>query len=197
MELGAKYDLFEQRLSASIGLFHSEKYHERNTDPEPGADEELLSGKRHANGMDIELSGRITPAWEAFLSWTWIPDARIDKSNVAKNAAGTGAQVQGDRPGLTPKHSASLWNTYRVLPDLRLGAGLTHRSEQSPEGARHVIAPEFTTLDLMAEYTIHKNFSAKVNITNATNELYADGLYRGFYVPGAERTVTFSLKATF
>ena len=38
---------------------------------------------------------------------------------------------------------------------------------------------------------------AKVNITNATNELYADGLYRGFYVPGAERTVTFSLKATF
>ena len=197
IEVGAKFDLFEQRLSATIGLFHSEKYNERNTDPDTAAAQELLSGKRHANGMDVELAGRVTPAWEAFLSWTWIPDARIDKSNVVLASTGRGAQVEGDRPALTPKHSASLWSTYRVLPDLRLGAGLTHRSEQSPEGARQVIAPEFTTLDLMAEYTINKNFSAKVNVTNATNELYADGLYRGFYVPGAERTVTFSLKATF
>jgi len=143
------------------------------------------------------LAGRITPNWEAFLSWTWIPDAKIDKSNVVLNAAGTGAQVQGDRPGLTPKHSASLWTTYRLLPDLRVGGGLTHRGEQNPEGARHVTAPEFTTADLMAEYTFTKNLSAKLNVTNVTNELYADSLYRGFYAPGAERAYQISIKATF
>ncbi len=197
IEVGAKYDLFERRLSLGTALFYAEKYNERNTDPDTAATQQLLSGKRHAAGVELDVAGRITPAWEAFLSWTWIPLARIDKSNQVLAVSGGGAQVQGDRPGLTPKHSASLWSTYRVTPQLRLGGGLNYRGKQNPEGSRAVLADSFVTADLMAEYTVNDRVSLKFNLNNVTNELYADTLYRGFYAPGAPRTAQLTLNAKF
>ena len=92
----------------------SEKYNERNTDPDVAAQQELLSGKRHASGLEFNLAGRIVPQWEIFWNHTWIPDATIDSSNVVLAANGGGAQVEGDRPALTPHHSGSLWSTYAV-----------------------------------------------------------------------------------
>ncbi|WP_297654583.1 TonB-dependent siderophore receptor [Hydrogenophaga sp.] len=197
LEIGGKFELFEQRASLGAALFYSEKYNERNTDPDTASMQQLLSGKRHAAGMEFNLAGRITPKWEIFYNHTWIPSAKIDKSNVALNAAGTGAQVQGDRPGLTPKHSASLWTTYKVTPQLRVGGGLTYRGKQNPEGARHVLADSFTTFDAMAEYAINDTTMLKLNVTNLTDELYADALYRGFYAPGAARAVQLTLKKLF
>ena len=197
LEIGGKFELFEKRASLGAALFYSEKYNERNTDPDTASTQQLLSGKRHAAGMEFNLAGRITPKWEIFYNHTWIPSAKIDKSNVALNATGTGAQVQGDRPGLTPKHSASLWTTYMVLPKLRVGGGLNYRGKQNPEGARHVQADSFVTFDAMAEYTITETTTLKLNVTNLTDELYADSLYRGFYVPGAARTVQLTLKKLF
>ncbi|WP_298232643.1 TonB-dependent siderophore receptor [uncultured Azohydromonas sp.] len=195
IEIGAKFELFERRLSLGTALFRSEKYHERNTDPDLPYD--VLSGKRHATGLEFNAAGRITPKWEAFVAWTWIPEAKIDNSIQALSPTGTGAQVQGDRPALTPKHSAALWTTYRVTPKLRLGAGLNYRGEQNPEGARHVTSAAFTTVDLMGEYTFSDMLSAQLNVNNATDKLYADTLYRGFYGPGAPRTVQLSVKARF
>lgn len=196
-EVGGKWEVLDRRVLAGVAAFYSEKYNERNTDPDVAAQQELLSGKRHAAGMEFNLAGRISPKWEIFWNHTWIPKAKIDKSNVALNAAGTGAQVQGDRPALTPKHSGSVWTTYAILPKLRIGGGLTYRGAQNPEGARHVQASGFTTIDAMAEYTFDEKTSVKLNVTNLTDKLYADALYRGFYAPGAARSVQVSLKHRF
>ncbi len=197
LEIGSKFELFEKKALLGVAMFHSEKYNERNTDPDSAASQMLLSGQRHATGMEFNFAGRITPAWEVFYNHTWIPEARIDVSNQTLSANGTGAQVQGDRSALTPKHSASLWTTWRLHPLWRIGAGLNHRSEQNPEGARHVTAPAFTTVDAMAEYTVSDATLLKLNITNLSNQLYADSLYRGFYMPGAPRRIELSLKSLF
>ena len=116
---------------------------------------------------------------------------------MALNPAGTGAQAKGNRSALTPKHSASLWTSYRVMPQLRIGGGLTYRGKQSPEGARHVQADSFTTMDAMAEYSVNDTTSLMLNVTNLTDKLYADSLYRGFYAPGAARSVQLTLKTLF
>ncbi|MDO9406011.1 MAG: TonB-dependent siderophore receptor [Polaromonas sp.] len=194
-EVGSKFELFENSTSLGIALFRSEKYNERNTDPDFAAQQQLLSGKRHATGMEFNVAGRIDPKWDVFYNHTWIPSAKIDKSNVAFSTGG--AQIQGDRPALTPKHSASLFTTYRVLPALRIGGGLTYRGEQNPEGSRATKAKSFTTFDAMAEYTVSDMTSVKLNVSNLTDERYADSLYRGFYVPGAARAVTLSVKVLF
>ena len=195
IELGSKFDIFEKKGLLGIALFHSEKYNERNTDADSAATQMLLSGRRHATGMEFNFAGRLTPAWEMFYNHTWIPEAAIDESNIV--ATGTGAQGKGDRPALTPKHSASLWTTYRLTPMWRVGSGLNYRGEQNPDGARTKVAAAFTTIDAMAEYTLNDANAIKLNVTNLTNKLYADALYRGFYSPGAPRRVELSWKSMF
>ena len=197
LEIGGKWELFDQRLSVGTALFYSEKYNERNQDPDSAAQQFLLSGKRHAAGMEFNAAGRITPKWEMFWNHTWIPVAKISRSNQQLAASGGGAQVQGDRPGLTPRHSGSVWSTYRVFPKLRLGLGANYRSSQSPEGRRAVKAAGFVTFDAMAEYSFTEMTTLKLNVTNLTDKLYADTLYRGFYGPGQPRRVQLTLKHQF
>ncbi|EER58893.1 TonB-dependent siderophore receptor [Acidovorax delafieldii 2AN] len=197
IEIGSKFELFERRALLGVAAFYSEKYNERNTDPDTAAAQELLSGKRHATGMEFNLAGRLTPKWEVFWNHTWIPDAKIDRSNQALSATGTGAQVQGDRPGLTPKHSGSIWSTYAVTSSIRVGAGLTYRGKQNPEGQRTYYASGFSTIDAMVEYSFDEKTTLKLNVANLTDRVYADSLYRGFYTPGAPRSVQVTLKTRF
>ncbi len=195
IEVGGKFDVFDQKGLFGVALFYSEKYNERNTDTDSAGTQYLLSGKRHATGMEFNFAGRITPAWEVFYNHTWIPEAKIDESSIA--ATGDGAQGKGDRPALTPKHSASLWSTYRINTTWRVGGGLNYRGEQNPDGARTKVAAAFTTVDAMAEYAINDANLLKFNVSNLTNKLYADTLYRGFYGPGAPRRVELSWKSMF
>jgi catecholate siderophore receptor len=195
LEVGSKFEIFEGKGLLGVALFHSEKYNERNTDADSAATQMLLSGKRHATGMEFNFAGRLTPAWEMFYNHTWIPEATIDESNIA--ATGTGAQGKGDRSALTPKHSASLWSTYRINSAWRVGGGLNYRGKQNPDGARTKVAAAFTTVDAMAEYALNDANLLKFNVSNLTNKLYADTLYRGFYGPGAPRRVELSWKSMF
>ena len=196
-EIGGKFDLFDKRALLGVAAFYSEKYNERNIDPDTAAAQELLSGKRHAAGMEFNLAGRITPKWEVFFNHTWIPSAKIDESNVVLAESGGGAQVKGDRPGLTPRQSGSLWTTYALTPQWRLGGGVNYRGEQHPEGSRAVTADSFAVLDAMLEYAYDDRTTIKLNVNNLTNKLYADTLYRGFYGPGAARSVAITLKHRF
>jgi len=78
-----------------------------------------------------------------------------------------------------------------------VGAGLNYRSKQNPEGSRQTYASGFATIDAMAEYSFDDHTSLKLNVTNLANKLYADSLYRGFYVPGSARAVQLTLKTRF
>ena len=197
IEIGGKWDVLEKRMSLGAAVFYSEKYNERNQDPDSAATQYLLSGKRYAAGMEFNAAGRITPAWEVFWNHTWIPLAKISRSNQVLAANGGGAQVEGDRPGLTPRHSGSVWTTYRVFPKLRLGLGANYRSSQNPDGNRAVKAAGFVTWDMMAEYSFTETTTLKLNVSNLTDKLYADTLYRGFYGPGQPRRIQLTLKHLF
>jgi len=182
VELGAKMDSLDGKLSTRVGIFRNTKMHERNTDPLINL--VTLSGKRHAAGVDVDVLGRITPKWEIFANFTWMPVSVID-IGVA------GAEGQGTRPSLTPQYSGTLWTTYQVLPALRIGGGLNARSGQQPNRNPGFYAPHFVTGDLMAEYTlVEDSMLLKLNVNNVANKLYADALYTAFYVPGTGRVVT-------
>jgi catecholate siderophore receptor len=49
----------------------------------------------------------------------------------------------------------------------------------------------------MAEHTLNDTTTVKFNITNLTDKLYIDQLYRGFYVPGTGRRIELSMKKLF
>jgi len=185
LELGAKIDSADKNFTTRYALFRSTKLHERNTDPL--VDVAVLSGKRHATGLELDFTGRITPRWEAYGSFMWIPDARIDEAY--KSPTGSDNERTGARPSLTPRISATLWNTYQINGQWRVGAGLNHRGAQTPNRNPGWEAPAFTTADVMAEYRVNEQLTFKGNVSNLTNKLYADQLYSGHYVPGAGRLV--------
>ncbi len=197
VELGAKLDSEDRLFSTRVALFHSVKKNERNTDPDTAATALLLSGKRHATGLDMDFTGMLARNWEVYVSYMWIPDARVD---VAAPTSATFGNRQGDRPGLTPRHSGTVWNTFQLSPKWRVGGGLNFRSESTPadqQPANAITSPGYVTGDLMAEYAFDpQRFIVKANLSNVTNKLYGEGLYRGHYIPGAGRVlaVTGTLK---
>ena len=178
LEIGAKLDSPDKRFTTRVALFRSTKLHERNTDPLVNL--VTLSGKRHAIGAEVDFSGRLTPAWEIYGSFMWIPSAKIDLG-VA------GSEGQGTRPSNTPKISGTVWNTYQFTPQWRVGAGLNFRGKQTPIRNPGWEVNSFVTADLMAEYTVNEKFIVKANLSNVGNKLYADQLYTGHYIPGPGR----------
>ena len=190
LELGARIESADKKFTSRVALFKSTKKHERNTDPLlPGIT--VLSGKRHVAGIDADIAGYITPQWEVFGSYMWMPTAKID-------IGAQGAEGQGARPSLTPKHSGTVWSTYRITPQIRVGAGLNFRSSQTPIRNPGWSVPSYVTGDLMAEYAIDVDrIILKANISNVSNKLYADALYSGHYVPGAGRLFQVSAKFKF
>jgi catecholate siderophore receptor len=193
IELGARLESDDKRMTTRLALFRATKFNERNTDPTLNV--AVLSGKRHAQGLEIDVTGLITRQWEIFGSYVWIPAAKVDEAAGNNLSGGNRA---GDRPGLTPKHSGTIWATYKPDARWRHGAGLNFRSQQSPADittpANGVwTAPSWQTLDLMTEYQFNEHYRLKFNLSNVTNKYYADSLYRGHYVPGTGRLLMATL----
>lgn len=179
-ELGGRWESASGDVSARAAVFKSTKLHERNTDPDTNL--VTLSGKRHATGAELDLAGRITPEWEVYLSYMWLPDAKIDVG-VA------GSEGQGTRPSLTPRHSGTVWTTYQLTPQVRVGGGLNARSQQTPNRNPGWAAPGYVTADLLAEYAYSERIAFKLNVTNVSDRRVADALYTGHYVPAPGRVV--------
>lgn len=188
IELGAKLDWLDGKLSTRAALFRTEKYNERTTDSDFAGTSYLLSGKRHSQGLELEVVGRLTPQWEVYASYAYIPDAKIDR------AGSTQANIVGSRVGLTPEHSGAVWVSYQATPKFRTAVGIRGASENRPlqgtTGAASTTAyvPGYVVGDLMFEYKFTPDVYAQLNVTNITNKLYGDQLYPGFVIAGAQRT---------
>ncbi len=196
LELGAKLDSADKRFTTRLALFRSTKTNERNRDPDSAAAAYLLSGKRHTAGMEVDITGRLTPKWEVYGSYAWTPIAKIDVG-APTTALALAGELEGQRPSLTPRHSGTIWSTYQFTPKWRAGGGLNLRSSQTPNRNPGWAAPGFVTADLMAEYSYSETLALKANLSNITNKLYADALYTGHYIPGAGRLFQFTATMKF
>jgi catecholate siderophore receptor len=186
LEIGAKLDSTDKRFTTRLAAFKSVKLHERNTDPLVNLT--TLSGRRHVAGLEVDVTGRLTPQWELYGSFMWLPIANID-TPVAGGETG--------RPSLTPQHSGTVWSTHQLTPQWRVGGGLNLRGRQTPNRNPGWTVPSFVTADLMAEYTVNTTLSVKGNLSNITNTLYADQLYTGHYIPGAGRMLQITASVKF
>ncbi|GAP35119.1 TonB-dependent siderophore receptor [Piscinibacter sakaiensis] len=195
VELGGSIDWSQGRFTTRFALWHATKYNERNRDEESVTPTNyVLSGERHAAGIDLDFAGRLTPAWEVFMAYSYVPSAKVDKGASDGSTLIQGERV-GDRPAMTPKHSGSLWTTYRLDPSWRIGGGLNARSATKVL-LTNLYAEKFVTADLMVEYTL-RQMAFKLNVTNLADKLYAEELYRGHYIPGKGRTVQLTGSFTF
>lgn len=188
LELGTKWDLLEGDLSLRGALYRSEKTNERNTDLSVSVEQNLLAGRRHTDGIEIEAAGRLTPHWEVFAGAAR-QRGRIDE------ATGQQAATLGKVPINTPPYTASLWTVYRWGSRWRFGGGVEAVGKRYGNAANTVEVPAYTRWDAMVAYAA-PSFEIRANAMNLLDRDFHEGVYQGHVVPGTKRAlqVTFDWK---
>ncbi|MXR35922.1 TonB-dependent siderophore receptor [Neisseriaceae bacterium B2N2-7] len=187
MELGAKLDLLEGDVQLRGALFRIEKTNERNTDPLV-PDVVTLSGKRHTDGIEFEVAGRLSERWEVFAGTTYL-DATIDK-------AGSTMGTEGKRPRNTPNLSANIWTSYRFTPEVTAGAGANWVGKRYATEANTNVLPEYVVVGAMLAYET-RHYKVQLNVNNLFNEKYYQGLYAGHASYGEQRNAELTLGMKF
>lgn len=196
IEIGAKWELLDGDLSVRTAVARTDKYNERNTDVNQATGEFLLSGRRHTDSLEFEVSGRITPRWEVFGGLVFM-NAVIDQAGSAPAAQAT----VGMNPGLTPRRQGNLWMAYSMSERWRIGGGVTAVSSQGPVSANPAAllnrAPGYAKWDAMVEYAISQTQNLRVNVDNLTDKLYYNQLYQAWPTVAVGRTVRVTWSGRF
>ncbi|MDC7715565.1 TonB-dependent siderophore receptor [Vogesella sp. LYT5W] len=187
-EVGAKWDLADGDATLRAALFRTEKLNERNTDA-LSPDVAILYAKRHTDGIEVEVAGRLSEKWEVFAGAT-LMDPKIDQgwANNAPTDANKGAV-----PKYTPKKTANIWTTYKVTDKVTAGVGLYYTgkryvADSSSDQSKTRFAPGYVRTDAMLSYEERK-YQVRLNVNNLTNKKYYDALYGGHASAASPREV--------
>ena len=188
MELGTKWDLFNNRANATAAIFRTEKTNTRVT-ADNGTTQNI--GETSVDGIELGLNGNITDKWAASLAYTYLDAEIVDGGFVSGSPTGS---VNGNQTPTTAKHSASLWTTYDVLPNVTVGGGAFYSDKVYADNTNFRYAPSYVRYDLMARYNVNKNVDLQLNVNNVTDERYFTKVSSPHYTTEAEgRSAVLSL----
>lgn len=214
LELGAKFNLFDERLLLTTSVFQTTK-----SDVMEGANYDVVgtfnTGKIRVRGIEAEVAGNITDAWSVQGGIT-IMDADVRKSaNIGINAGqlALGATQVGKTIANFADFQASFQTRYQVTEKFAMGAAVKHKSKMyggQPDTAAAFTQttsgftynqplPAYTVGDLFFEYKFNNRIDLRVNVNNVTNEDYYTAVYRaGFFLyKGDGRQVMGALNLKF
>ncbi|WP_163118222.1 TonB-dependent receptor [Acinetobacter pittii] len=170
-EVGTKWDLFNNRANLTAAVFRTEKQNTRiQIDPTTSAN----AGKSKVDGFEISLNGKITDKWDVSTGYSYL-DSEI--TDAAYNAV---AQ-EGKPLPFVAKNSATLWSTYRVMPQLTLGAGVEYRDQVFVNTTAPKYLPTYTIYNAMAKYDVNKNVNLQLNINNISDKRYFTSAHAAHY----------------
>jgi len=194
MELGTKWDLLNKRLALSAALFRNDVTNVRIT--ENGIT--YMGGNKVVNGVELGFNGTVLPNLNIFGGYTYMDSKQ-------KNM-GAGNIANGLPFANTPKHSFSLWTSYKPMAKLTLGLGIYAQSDVNQGYARSTVdggivtkgAGGYTRFDAMAAYQIDKNLTLQLNVYNLGDKVYYSGIRSPHYATiAAGRSAVASLKFTY
>lgn len=190
-EIGTKWDVLNNRLSLAAAIFRIDKTDARDVDPLTSV--VTVDGAQRVDGFELSAAGSITTAWKVLAGYTFL-DSEIRKSNLATTRVGQAIDN-------TPKHTVSLWTTYRITPPWEVGFGAQYVDERTnaPAGAGQipVTVDDYWRLDAMASYIFNDYLRLRLNVFNLADEEYIEQLSTGQAVPGAGRTALLSANLRF
>ena len=193
VEMGTKWDLFDQRFSMSTAVFLDEQ-----TNPAPvDLDDPLLEvfhGRERVYGFEFGSVGRLTSKWRILLNYTL---------QFSKITASSDPTLIGNPVLNAPKHTASLWTTYELPWNFEAGFGSylvssrTASESPDPQNGLLMVAPGYIIFSAMLKYHITKNIDIQANVNNLTDKYYYDGVHPGHINPGEGRVVYVSTNFKF
>ncbi len=190
IELGTKWDLFDDKLSLTAALFRTDKTNARTEDPADPTDIVVLAGEQRVQGFEFGLTGEITESWHLLGGYTWLHSEILE----SKNPLELGNQLMN-----TPEHSFNLWSVHSLPGGFEFGAGVQYTGERFNNNNRNTrqTAPDFLLFDAMLSYKFNDHVTFRLNGYNLGDKDYADRLGGGHFVPGTGRSFVLSTNITF
>lgn len=186
-EAGVKLDVLDDRLSATLALFHLTKENVLTADPvDPGF--QTAAGEARSQGFDLQLSGQVTDALRVIGAFAYI-DAEVTKDTSLP----AGSRLLG-----VAKRSGSLLAVYEFqdgwLRGSDVGAAYTYVGDRSGENGSDFQLPSYQTLDLLAHYRVNERLKLGAQLNNLFDEKYYERSYSSLWVmPGEPRNLSFNL----
>lgn len=197
-EVGTKWEFFEQRLNASAALFRTVRENVAITGIDPRIDPpppvaRVGYGEQIVQGVELALSGEVTPAWSVFAGMVYLDSERkhselLDQARRLANPNDYGSvlRTSGDELAFTPEFSGNVWTTYRLPFGLTVGGGLQYVGSSwvgRPDDAERIIPngafgklPSYTVANLLVAYDVSEAVTVRLNVDNITDEVYAVSL---------------------
>lgn len=198
-EVGAKWDI-ARNLSATAALYHLNRSNVITLDPtDPTGTRTMLSDGQRSQGVELGLSGNLTPAWSVAAGYTYAD---------AKFTAHTSATLHaGNAVGQVPKHTLAVWNRYNVNATWGAGVGVIHRSKMfaaneliatSAAPLPNVVLPGYTRVDAALYYALSPTMQLQLNVENLFDKkYYLNANSNNNITPGSPRAVRVTLNAKF
>ncbi|ELB2272929.1 TonB-dependent siderophore receptor [Vibrio parahaemolyticus] len=158
-EVGAKAYLLENALMLNAALFQIDQ-----EQPQTNVDGDVIDKieVRH-QGIELEARGQITKQWDISVGYSYL-DAE-DKAT-------------GKKPNDVSDHLFSLWSTYQLDDNWRLGGGVKYVGDRYAGNDEAVALGDYTTVDLMAAYTTGRH-KIQANAYNILDDKYILGATNG------------------
>jgi catecholate siderophore receptor len=223
-EVGAKANLMGGKLLATAALFRNERtnYRVSTNDPASNATFQVLDGHSRVDGVALGLTGNITPQWLIFANYTYLDGTIVQGTSdsciaspraACANSAALPDPSKGDDLIQTPKHSGSLYTSYRLPFGLELGYGVTYQGSFALNQSNLANRTQYRSDDYwvhraFASWSFDNGLTAQLNVQNLFDKRYYTGIRNninattgvvsgGWAIPGEGRAARFSLFYSF
>ena len=208
-EAGVKTEFFDGRLRTTVAYFDLTK--QNMAIPVPGTLFSRAIGEAQTRGIELDVSGEISPGWSVIASYTYMPFAKIT-NDVGDDGGGNPTPGNtGNRLFNAAKDMGSLWSTYAFqdeelhgvkLEGLKIGAGLSAAGERQGDAANTFQLPGYVIANAMASYEWRMGMTkmtAQLNVSNLFDTTYYAGTSGGnfFIMPGMPRFFMGSIRMEF
>jgi catecholate siderophore receptor len=177
IEVGAKADVLDGKLSLSGAVFRIEKTNLRINDPADNT-VSVLDGIARVDGVEVGAVGKVTDKWSVFTGYSYLESVILDTHDLS---------ILGKHLPNTPRHNFTLWTTYDLTKKWTIGGGTIYQSLGWANTQNAAYVPAFWKFDAMVSYKVDDKATVQLNIYNLTNELYYSQYFGNNVVPASGR----------
>ena len=181
-EVGARAELFNDRVIATLSAYRLTKQNVVTDDPDrPGFS--IQVGEERSQGIELDIIGEILPGLNIIAGYAFT-DAEITRDNTG---------IEGNRPYNVPLHSGSLWLTYKLqqgaLAGLGFGGGVFFVGDREGDTDNSFELPSYARFDVAVSYR-QENWEVALNVKNLFDIDYFESSFsRTSVIPGAPFTL--------
>jgi catecholate siderophore receptor len=191
-QVGAKYDMFNHRLSLTGGVFRVTQNNAIETvNSTLGLYQQV--GKTRVDGVELGVAGKLTDKWSVFGGYTYMVGRVLESAVIP--STGAFVATPGNAIANTPYNTFSVSSNYAITEAITVGGSAFYTGDRWVNAANTGKVPDYWRYDAMASYKVSKQLTLQANIWNILNTTNFESLSGfGAAQPGPGRTFILTAK---